>query len=163
VVQAGVYLTPLAKLGLAAGLLEDELDHGVGQARVLLPGLGVVDQVVIATFGQREPGGHICSRRSAASVEQVGSVVLADGGCGAFVEGVEEADGVGLAGELADVGLVGPVEGGCLVVGGQVAAGDLAAEDQGDDAAGHVLVDAGERVGLDVESGFLADLAAQPS
>ena len=40
-------------------------------------------------------------------------------------------------------------------------AGDLAAEDQGDDAAGHVLVDAGEGVGLDVEPGFLADLAAQ--
>lgn len=75
--------------------------------------------------------------------------------------GVEEADGVGFAGELADVGLVGPVEGGYLVVGGEVAAGDLAAEDQGDDAAGHVLVDAGERAGLDVESGFLADLAAQ--
>jgi hypothetical protein len=42
-----------------------------------------------------------------------------------------------------------------------VAAGDLAAEDQGDDVAGHVLVDAGEGVWLDVESGFLADLAAQ--
>jgi hypothetical protein len=42
-----------------------------------------------------------------------------------------------------------------------VAAGDLAAEDQGDDAARHVLADAGERAGLDVESGFLADLAAQ--
>ena len=52
----------------------------------------------------------MCSRRSAASVEQVGSVVLADGGRGAFTEGVEEADGVGLAGELPDVGLVGPVE-----------------------------------------------------
>ena len=62
----------------------------------------------------------------------------------------------------ADVVLVGPKEGGYLVVGGQVAASDVAAEDQGDDASGHVLVDAGECVGLDVESGFLADLAAQP-
>jgi len=74
--------------------------------------------------------------------------VLTDGGRGAFAEGVEETDGVGLAGELPDVGLVGPVEGGYLVVGGELAAGDLAAEDQGDDATGHVLVDASERVGF---------------
>ena len=61
--------------------------------------------------------------------------MLADGGRGAFAEGVEQADGVGLAGELPDVGLVGPVEGGYLIVGGELAAGDLAAEDDGDDAA----------------------------
>src|SRR5512142_1281168 len=96
------------------------------------------------------------------SAEQLGSVVLADGGRCAFAEGIEQADGVGLAGELPDVGLVGPAEGGYLVVGSQVAACDLAAEDQGDDAAGRVLVDAGERVGLDVEPGFLVDLSAQP-
>jgi len=90
------------------------------------------------------------------------SVMLADGGHCAFAERVEEADGVGFAGEPLDVSLVGPAEGGYLVVGHEVAAGDLAAEDQGDDAAGHVLVDAGERVGLDVEPGFLADLTAQP-
>jgi hypothetical protein len=53
------------------------------------------------------------------------------------------------------------VEGGYLVVGGELAAGDLAAENQGDDATGHVLVDASERVGFNVEPGFLADLAAQ--
>jgi hypothetical protein len=39
------------------------------------------------------------------------------------------------------------VEGGDFVVGKEVAAGDFAAEDQGDDAAGHVLVDAGEGSG----------------
>ena len=43
----------------------------------------------------------------------------------------------------------------------EISAGDLAAEDEGDDAAGHVLVDAGEGDGLDVEPGFLADFAAQ--
>ena len=43
----------------------------------------------------------------------------------------------------------------------EVSPGDLAAEDEGDDPAGHVLVDAGEGDGLDVEPGFLADLAAQ--
>ena len=42
--------------------------------------------------------------------------MLTDGGRGAFAEGIEQADGVGLAGELPDVGLVGPVEGGYLVV-----------------------------------------------
>ena len=87
--------------------------------------------------------------------------MLADGGRGVLAERVEEPDGVGLGGEFADGGFVGPPEGGDLVVGGELAAGDLAAEDQGDDAAGHVLVHAGERVGLDVEAGFLADLAAQ--
>jgi hypothetical protein len=87
--------------------------------------------------------------------------VLADRGRGAFVESIEEANGIGLAGELADVALIGPMEGGYFVVGGEVAAGDLAAEDQGDHAAGHVFVDAGERAGFDVESGFLADLAAE--
>ena len=69
--------------------------------------------------------------------------MLPDGRRGAFAEGVEQADGVGLAAELADVGLVGRVEGGYLVVGGEVAAGDLAAEDQGDDAAGHRAVPQG--------------------
>src|SRR5262249_39399712 len=39
--------------------------------------------------------------------------------------------------------------------------GDLAAEDQGDNAPVHVLVDPGERDRLDVEPGFLADFAAQ--
>jgi hypothetical protein len=82
-------------------------------------------------------------------------------GLHASAKGIEEPHSVGFAGELPDVGLVGPLEGGYLVVGGEVAAGDLAAEDQGDDAAGHVLVDAGERVGLDAESRFLADLAVQ--
>src|SRR5438132_9498747 len=65
---------------------------------------------------------------------------------GAFAERFEEADGVGFAGELADIGLVGPTEGGYLGVSGQVASGDVAAENQGDDAAGHVLVDAGKYV-----------------
>jgi Phage integrase, N-terminal SAM-like domain len=65
--------------------------------------------------------------------------VLADGGRGVRVERVEKADGVGLGGELADCGVVGPAEGGDLVVGGELAAGDLAAEDQGDDAAGRTF------------------------
>jgi hypothetical protein len=47
-----------------------------------------------------------------ASVEKLGSVVLADRGRGVLAERVENVDGVGLVGELADVGLVGPAEGG---------------------------------------------------
>ena len=54
-----MYLAALAEPSLAAGSLEDELDHGVGQACVLLPGLGVVDHVVVAAFGEGEPGGHL--------------------------------------------------------------------------------------------------------
>src|SRR5215472_16280122 len=96
-----------------------------------------------------------------ASADELGSVVLADGGRGVFAERVEQADGVGLAGELADGRFVGPLEGRYLAVGLELPAGYLAAEDQGDNAAGHVLVHACERVGLDVETGLLTDLAAQ--
>ena len=45
-VGAGVDLAAVTEPRLSAGLLEDELDHGVGQARVLLPGLGVVDHIM---------------------------------------------------------------------------------------------------------------------
>src|SRR5215472_5269590 len=96
-----------------------------------------------------------------ASVDELGSVVLADGGRGVLVKRVEQADGVGLAGEFADGRFVGPPEGRHFAVGLELPAADLAAEDQGDDAAGHVLIYACERVGLDVETGLLADLAAQ--
>ena len=77
------------------------------------------------------------------------------------MEGVEDANGVGLVGQVADLVFGGPLVSGCLVGGGEVSPGDLAAEDQGDDAAGHVLVDAGEGDRLDVQAGLLADLAAQ--
>lgn len=36
--------------------------------------------------------------------------MLADGGRGAFTDGIEQPDGVGLTAELPDVGLVDPVE-----------------------------------------------------
>lgn len=87
--------------------------------------------------------------------------MLAHGWCRAAVQGVKDPDGVRLVSELADFGFAGPAEAGCLVVGGQVAAGDFAAEYEGHDGAGHVLVYAGEGDRLDIESGFLADLAAE--
>jgi hypothetical protein len=42
-----------------------------------------------------------------------------------------------------------------------VAAGDFASEDEGDDASGEVLVDAGEGNRFDVEAGFFVDFAAE--
>ena len=54
-----MHVAALAEPGLAAGLLQDELDHGVGQACVLLPGPGVVDHVVVAALGEGEPGAHL--------------------------------------------------------------------------------------------------------
>jgi hypothetical protein len=59
VVEAGVHLVLFAEAGLAAGLLEHELDHGVGQACVLLSGLGVGHHIVVAACGEGEPGGHL--------------------------------------------------------------------------------------------------------
>ena len=91
-----------------------------------------------------------------------GAVVLADGWLGAAAEGVEESDGEGVADELANSCLVGPAEGGYLVVGGELATGDLAAKHEGNDAPVHVLVDAAQGVGLDVEPGLLANFAPQP-
>src|SRR6516164_7718896 len=96
-----------------------------------------------------------------ASADELGSVVWADGGRGVLAERIEQADGVGLTGELADGRFVGPLEGRYLAVDLEVSAGDFAAEDQRDDAAAHVLIHACERVGLDVETGLLTDLSAQ--
>jgi hypothetical protein len=61
--------------------------------------------------------------------------VLAYGWRVLVVQGVEDADGVGFVGELGDVCLGGPAEGGCLLAGAEVSAGDLAPEDEGDDCA----------------------------
>ena len=63
------------------------------------------------------------------SGNELGSVMLADRGRPAVAEGIEEAHRVGLDGELAEFGLVSPLEGDYLVVGGEVTAGDLTAED----------------------------------
>jgi hypothetical protein len=91
----------------------------------------------------------------------VHAVVVAHGWQGVAAEGVEDADGIGLVHEVSDLGVGSPVEGRGFVGGGEVSPGDLAAEDEGDDAPVHVLVDPGERDRLDIQAGFLADLAAQ--
>ena len=87
--------------------------------------------------------------------------MLADGWRSVWVLGVEYADCVGFGREGGDVGLAGPAEGCCFVVGGEVAACDLASEDEGDDVAGDVLVDAGDGYGLDIEAGLFPYFASQ--
>ena len=92
--------------------------------------------------------------------EQSYAVVRAYCGRMVVVHGIEDADGVCLVGQVGDLGRVGPAERRYFVADDQQSPGDLAAEDQRDDAAGHVLVDTRERDGLDVKPGLLADLAA---
>src|SRR5690348_15777309 len=75
-----------------------------------------------------------------AGSEKPGAVMLADGWCG-VAEGVQDPHGVRLGGEGADLAGVGPAELGGLRAGAQLAGYGPAAEDQRDDAAGHVLVD----------------------
>jgi hypothetical protein len=86
---------------------------------------------------------------------------MADGGRVVAAERVQDADRVGFIGQVGDLGAGNPAEGGDLLSDRKISPGDLAAEDQGDDGPGHVLVDAGQGDGLDVQAGFLADLAAQ--
>jgi hypothetical protein len=77
------------------------------------------------------------------------------------VQGIEQARRVGLMHSLSH--LVGwePCDLLDLVGCVGLAVDDAAAEDQGDDAAAHVLVDPGEGFGLDPEAGLLQDLADQ--
>lgn len=75
------------------------------------------------------------------------------------VQGIQEPDCVDLGHALCDLFGREPVDGCGLVGGAFGAAGGLAAEDQGDDAAGGVLVDPGELVDLDVDAGLFPDLA----
>jgi len=70
----------------------------------------------------------------------VDAIVLADGGRGVRVERIEKADGVGLGDELADCSVVGPAERGDLVVGGELAAGDLEEQSCPDRPLVHGLV-----------------------
>ena len=58
-------------------------------------------------------------------------------------QGVNDADGVCLGHELLYICLAGPAESAHFVVCGQVPAGDLAAEDEGNDPPSEVLVDTG--------------------
>ena len=75
------------------------------------------------------------------------------------LHGVQDADREGFADHLSDFIGGGPQETGCFVVGGELAAGDAAAEDQRDDSSGHILVDAGQCDGLDGEAGFFSHFA----
>jgi hypothetical protein len=74
--------------------------------------------------------------------------------------GVQEAVGEDLCRQVGHLVRRNPAEGAGFGIGGELTAEDVAAEGEGDDAAGHVLVDAGELVGLDVQAGFFLNLAA---
>ena len=55
-VKAGTHVFPLFESRLAAGLLEHELHHAVGQPGMRLACLGIGHHVVVAALGQGEPG-----------------------------------------------------------------------------------------------------------
>jgi hypothetical protein len=71
------------------------------------------------------------------------------------------ADRVNLARKGADIGSRRPPEGYGRVGSRELAPGDLAQKDKGDDAARHVLADASQLLRLDVETPFFANLAAK--
>lgn len=78
------------------------------------------------------------------------TVVGSDRRRAAWVEGVEESDRVGLGEVVSDLAWGGePFGGGRFGCDGELAAVDVASEDEGDDAPDHVLVDAGQRAGVD--------------
>lgn len=81
-------------------------------------------------------------------------------GRGCRVECVQDADRVRLVGEVGDFFAGGPAQCVGLVPGGGCAVGGFASEDQRDDQARHVLVDAGEGRGKrDLDAGFFEDFA----
>jgi hypothetical protein len=86
--------------------------------------------------------------------------VLADLCPAVRVHGVEDADGECFGCQRCC--LVGghPTEVSGLICLDQRPAYGAASKDECDDASGHVLVDAGQSLWLDVEAGFFADFAA---
>src|SRR5215831_11437621 len=94
-------------------------------------------------------------------LQQVHAVVEAHGRWAFAMKRVQDADCVSLGHQPGGLGLGDPAKVGDPPVCAHHAASDLAAENQGDDATGLVLVDAAEGGGLDVEAGLFPDLAAQ--
>lgn len=79
-----------------------------------------------------------------------------------FFEGIEHAHGVGGFHSLADLGSGEPGEFAGFVGGVERSACGGAEEDQGHDAAFHVLVDTREALRLDRDSGLFFNLADEP-
>jgi hypothetical protein len=76
------------------------------------------------------------------------------------IERVEQADGKCLGHDAGYLVAIEPGDFGGLLSRVRLAGYRSAAEDQRDDAALHVLVDAGQLAGLDVYTGLLEDLAS---
>lgn len=86
--------------------------------------------------------------------------MLADGGRDLAAQGIQDANCISLAGELADRSR-DPADCFCLVAGAQLTAGSLAMKYQGDNTATHVLVNTGKGDWLDVQAGFLANFSPE--
>jgi hypothetical protein len=80
-------------------------------------------------------------------------------GWSVVVHGVEHPDGVGGLHSRPDLSGIQP--GDFVGFGGRqgCSAGGEAPEDEGDDAATHVFIDAGEALGLDRDAGLLVNLS----
>ena len=89
------------------------------------------------------------------------AVVGAYRGGACEVECVGDTYGECLAHSACDLIAGEPGDVATFVRGVWCSAGDAAAEYEGDDALGHVLVDAGEGFGIDVQAGFFEDFAAE--
>ena len=83
--------------------------------------------------------------------------------CWSRLQCIKEPSGIRLVHQLAD--LVGAQPGDLLSLGGglRLTGHDAAPEDQGDDPAPHVLVDAAQRHGLDLNARLLLNLLEAPS
>ncbi len=78
-----------------------------------------------------------------------------------IVHGIEDAYGVGFAGQFADVSLGCPAESFGFFAHAGLAARGFAEEYQGDDSALHILIDTSQGNRLDVQAGLLADFPAE--
>lgn len=86
--------------------------------------------------------------------------VMAANGSRLARQRVEDADGERLIEQLGNVGGIHPAKAGDLGIEAKLPTDGRASEDERDDAAGHVLVDAGQFPDFDGKAGFFLNLAA---
>ena len=89
------------------------------------------------------------------------AVVLADGSERPIFESVQDPDGECLVRHLFDFFGCGPLETSYLVVGGEPPAFDFATEDECDNSARHILIDAGQRDRFGIKASLFSYLAPE--
>lgn len=94
-------------------------------------------------------------------LDEVDAVMSTDGGRGREVQGIENPYGICLVGKRRDLFAIRPAGLSCLAGGRQASTCLPAAEDEGNDAPDHVLVDAGQRGRLHLQASLLGDFPAQ--